>query len=60
VYAGGRLGEEARLAAKVLDSVHVADLPVLVEALVRQRFQQTVPLSVMRLLEHTNTLEPVG
>jgi hypothetical protein len=26
------------------------DLPVLVEALVRQRFQQTVPLSVMRLL----------
>lgn len=60
VYAGGRMGEEARLAAKVLDSVHVADLPVLVEALVRQRFQQTVPLSVMRLLEHTNTLEPVG
>jgi hypothetical protein len=38
----------------------VADLPVLVEALVRQRFQQTVPLSVMRLLAHTNTLEPVG
>jgi hypothetical protein len=33
---------------------------VLVEALVRQRFQQTVPLSVMRLLAHTNTLEPVG
>lgn len=60
VYVGGKLGEDGRLAARVLENVHVADLPVLVEALVRQRFQQTVPLSVMRLLEHTNNLEAVG
>jgi ferredoxin-nitrite reductase len=57
VYVGGRLGENARLATEVLKQVHVADLPVLVEALVRQRFQQTVPLSVIRLLERTNSLE---
>ncbi|MCC7362801.1 MAG: ferredoxin--nitrite reductase [Dehalococcoidia bacterium] len=50
VYVGGRLGHEPRLASKVLENVHVGDLPVLIEALVRQRFQQTVPLSVMRLL----------
>ena len=60
VFVGGKLGEDARLAARVLDNVHVEDLPVLVEALVRQRFQQTVPLSVMRLLERTNSLEAVG
>jgi len=59
VWVGGKLGENARLATKVLTNVHVEDLPVLVEALVRQRFQQTVPLSVMQLLEHTNTLEAV-
>jgi ferredoxin-nitrite reductase len=57
VYVGGKLGDDARLATKVLDNVHVEDLPVLIEALVRQRFQQTVPLSVMRLLERTNNLE---
>jgi ferredoxin-nitrite reductase len=51
VYIGGRLGYEPQLAAKVLQNVHMEDLPVLVEALVRQRFQQTVPLSVMRLME---------
>ena len=60
VYVGGKLGDNARLATKVLDNVHVDDLPVLVEALVRQRFQQTVPLSVMRLLERTNSLEAVS
>jgi hypothetical protein len=60
VYVGGKLGDDARLATKVLDNVHVEDLPVLIEALVRQRFQQTVPLSVMRLLERTNTLEVVS
>ena len=60
VFVGGRLGEDGRLAAKVLDNVHVEDLPVLVEALVRQRFQQTVPLSVMRLLERTNSMEAVS
>ncbi len=60
VYVGGKLGENARLAAKVLTNVHVEDLPVLVEALVRQRFQQTVPLSVVRLLERTNSLEAVS
>ena len=46
VYVGGRLGFEPRLAAKVLENVHVSDLPVLIEALLRQRFQQTVPLSL--------------
>jgi len=60
VFVGGKLGEDARLAAKVLDNVHTGDLPVLVEALVRQRFQQTVPLSVMRLLERTNSMEAVS
>ena len=50
VFVGGKLGEEPRLAAKILSNVHWEDLPVLVEALVRQRFQQTVPLSVMRLI----------
>jgi ferredoxin-nitrite reductase len=60
VFVGGKLGEGSRLAAKVLDNVHVEDLPVLVEALVRQRFQQTVPLSVMRLLERTNSMEAVS
>ncbi|HMS57623.1 MAG TPA: hypothetical protein PKA49_02120 [Tepidiformaceae bacterium] len=51
VYVGGKLGEEARLAARILTNVHWEDLPVLVEALVRQRFQQTVPLSMMRLMD---------
>ncbi len=50
VFVGGKLGYEGRLATKVLQDVHMDDLPVLVEALVRQRFQQTIPLSVMRLL----------
>ena len=59
VYTGGHLGKDARLATKVLQNVHTGDLPVLVEALVRQRFQQTVPLSVLRLLERTNALEAV-
>lgn len=60
VYTGGKLGEDARLATKVLSNVHTDDLPVLVEALVRERFQQTVPLSVLRLLERTNALEAVS
>ncbi|HET7738130.1 MAG TPA: hypothetical protein VFK32_06105, partial [Tepidiformaceae bacterium] len=51
VFVGGRLGHEGRLATKVLENVHMEDLPVLVEALVRQRFQQTVPLSVTGLLD---------
>jgi len=51
VYVGGKLGEDARLAARILTNVHWEDLPVLVEALVRQRFQQTVPLSMMRLID---------
>jgi len=51
VYVGGKLGEDARLAARILTNVHWEDLPVLVEALVRQRFQQTVPLSMMRLMD---------
>ena len=50
VYVGGKLGPDGRLATKVLENVHMGDLPVLIEALVRQRFQQTLPLSVMRLL----------
>ncbi|MBK7725470.1 MAG: hypothetical protein IPI33_09645 [Dehalococcoidia bacterium] len=33
VWVGGKLGENARLATKVLTNVHVEDLPVLVEAL---------------------------
>ena len=44
VYVGGKLGRDARLAKKVLEGVHWRDLPVLVEALVRDRFQQTVAL----------------
>ncbi|MGK2966037.1 MAG: ferredoxin--nitrite reductase [Tepidiformaceae bacterium] len=50
VFVGGKLGHEARLATKVLENVHMEDLPVLVEALVRQRFQQTIPLSFVRFL----------
>jgi ferredoxin-nitrite reductase len=49
VYVGGRLGDEPRLASRILENVHWEDLPVLVEALVRQRFAQTVPLSLLRL-----------
>lgn len=57
VYVGGKLGDDARLAAKLLENVHWEDLPVLVEALVRQRFQQTIPLSMMRLLETSERAE---
>ncbi len=51
VYAGGQLGADPRLATKLLQGVHMEDLPVLVEALVRQRFQQVVPLSIEPLYE---------
>ena len=54
VYVGGRLGEQPRLASRVLENVHWEDLPVLVEALVRQRFAQTVPLSLLRLQTATS------
>ncbi len=49
VFVGGRLGDDPRLASRILENVHWEDLPVLVEALVRQRFAQTVPLSLLRL-----------
>ena len=59
VYVGGKLGVDGRLATKVLENVHMEDLPVLIEALVRQRFQQTLPLSVMRLLnDEARTVGP--
>jgi ferredoxin-nitrite reductase len=58
VFVGGKLGYDGRLATKVLQDVHLDDLPVLVEALVRQRFQQTVPLSVMRLLNEEARVVP--
>ncbi len=58
VFVGGRLGADAQLAVKVLEGVHTADLPVLIEALVRQQFQQTVPLSLRRLSHPT--LAPVS
>lgn len=51
VFVGGRMGADPQLAAKVLENVHMEDMPVLVEALVRQRFQQTVPLSFLPLRE---------
>jgi ferredoxin-nitrite reductase len=44
VFVGGRLGVDGRLAQKRLQAVHVEELPTLVEALLRQRFQQTIPL----------------
>ncbi|WP_322795244.1 precorrin-3B synthase [Tepidiforma sp.] len=64
VYVGGRLGDEPRLASKILENVHWEDLPVLVEALVRQRFAQTVPLSLIHLETKTasedETMEEVS
>ncbi len=50
VYAGGMLGHDARLARKLVNNVHVEDLPVFIEALVRQRFQQVVPLPASQLV----------
>jgi len=58
VFVGGHLSPGPRLATKVMEGVHTADLPVLIEALVRQDFQQTVPLSLSHL-SHT-TCEPVA
>lgn len=57
VFAGGRLGDQPRLATRILENVHWEDLPVLVEALVRQRFAQTVPLSLLRLQSESTVQE---
>ena len=44
IYTGGQLGHDARLATKVLENVHMGEVPVVVEALLRQRFHQTQPV----------------
>jgi ferredoxin-nitrite reductase len=47
VFAGGKLGHDGRIARKVVNNVHVGDLPVFIEAMIRERFHQSVPISMM-------------
>ncbi|MBI2766359.1 MAG: ferredoxin--nitrite reductase [Chloroflexi bacterium] len=47
VFVGGKLGPDGRLATKTLEAVHVEELPILVEALLRERFHQSIPLPVL-------------
>ena len=62
VFAGGKLGHDAKLARKLVSGVHIGDLPVFIEAMVRQRFQQTVPLSAFLIhpgMSPGSTVQPV-